>query len=54
MKNKLELEVQKLHNQVNYINFQKKDLGSVYARVSNDISQNYLLLDVNSLYNFIL
>ncbi len=53
IKNKLELEVQNLQNQVNYINYQKKDLGSVYARASNEISQNYLVLDVSSWIKFI-
>lgn len=49
-KMKLELEIQKLQKQINYINFQKKDHGSVYTRLSNEINQNYLVADVFFIY----
>ena len=49
-KAKLESSIQSLRKQINYVNFQKKDFGTVYTRISNEIVKNDTLANVISSY----
>ena len=53
-KAKLEFSIRNLRKQINYVNFQKKDFGTVYTRISNEIVKNDTLANVLNSYIILL